>query len=273
MIKARVSAEEEAVRRAEVLSGNTTTSGEYVYSRSVHLVSNNKGGIGKSLVANWLAQYLTDSDRGPTAFDTDPSNPTFSRVKSLAVERFDMIDNRQFNAGKFDTLVQRVVSQPGPFVIDTGSDGFHAMWKYIEDLDLFNLLAEEGNMLMVHVPLAAVPDFEDTLFGFERIADLAPARSVVLWLNEINRPIGVSGTRLLDMPELRERESKLAGVVLNSRQRTGSFYGDAVGQMLSAKQTFREAIQSATARHDIATRRRLEQVRDEVYRQLGDIGL
>ena len=55
--------------------------------KEVHLISQGKGGVGKSLVASFLAQNLTDTnpDTPIHCFDTDPVNPTFSIPLRIAI--------------------------------------------------------------------------------------------------------------------------------------------------------------------------------------------
>ena len=40
----------------------------------IHFVLQGKGGVGKSMIAAVLAQYLTEHDRQPMCIDTDPVN-------------------------------------------------------------------------------------------------------------------------------------------------------------------------------------------------------
>ena len=47
-------------------------------SADVHLVLNGKGGVGKSLVATWLAEFLISRGRSVRCIDGDPVNRSLS---------------------------------------------------------------------------------------------------------------------------------------------------------------------------------------------------
>ena len=50
-------------------------------SADVHLVLNGKGGVGKSLVATWLAEFLISHRRTVCCIDGDPVNRSLSQYK------------------------------------------------------------------------------------------------------------------------------------------------------------------------------------------------
>ena len=53
----------------------------------VHLVLNGKGGVGKSVVATWLAEFLVSRGRSVRCIDGDPVNRSFSQYKALGAEK------------------------------------------------------------------------------------------------------------------------------------------------------------------------------------------
>ena len=58
---------------------------------NIHFVMQGKGGVGKSLIASYIAQYLRDRDVITECFDTDPVNHTFSQWKALNVEKIEIM--------------------------------------------------------------------------------------------------------------------------------------------------------------------------------------
>jgi CO dehydrogenase nickel-insertion accessory protein CooC1 len=56
-------------------------------SLDVHLVLNGKGGVGKSVVATWLAEFLVSRGRSVRCIDGDPVNRSFSQYKALPTAR------------------------------------------------------------------------------------------------------------------------------------------------------------------------------------------
>ena len=108
----------------------------------LHFIGGEKGGVGKSLVARTLAQYLLDNNTPCTLFDTDRSNPDLARVYGqvqlcrLAVfsegERFEDTANQVFSAA----IEQRVL-------VNLPAQVFPAMKKWYEDNELFTIAPEE----------------------------------------------------------------------------------------------------------------------------------
>ena len=67
----------------------------------IHIILQGKGGVGKSLIASLLTQYLIHKGNDPkkplTLIDTDPINKTFSRYERLPVNALDIIENEEIN--------------------------------------------------------------------------------------------------------------------------------------------------------------------------------
>jgi cellulose biosynthesis protein BcsQ len=63
----------------------------------IHFIGDEKGGVGKSLVARILAQYLIDHERPFPGFDTDPSHGALMRfyagyASPVVVDRYESLD-------------------------------------------------------------------------------------------------------------------------------------------------------------------------------------
>ena len=59
---------------------------------AIHLTLQGKGGVGKSLVAAVLAQYLKSAGRDVRCIDTDPVNRTFAQYAALNADRLQLRD-------------------------------------------------------------------------------------------------------------------------------------------------------------------------------------
>ena len=64
---------------------------------SINFIGGEKGGVGKSVTARLLAQYLIDKDRPFTGFDTDRSHHSFNRfyadyASPVVVDSFEGLD-------------------------------------------------------------------------------------------------------------------------------------------------------------------------------------
>lgn len=238
------------------------------FAKAVHVISNAKGGIGKSFIASTVAQYLARRESQPLCMDADPSNQTFHRVAGLNVKPISLLEDGEIAPEKFDAMVEAALEHDGPAVIDTGSSGFFPFWAYVTRTDAFEILADNGHPAVIHVPIAAKPDLDDTLEGFGQICKLAPDHSVVAWLNQRDQRIELDGRGFADLPIARENERKLIGVVEAQRQLYG-LHRDAVSTMIENGWTF------DVAESSLGTMKasRIRQVREELFEELERIGI
>ena len=235
---------------------------------AVHLVTTSKGGVCKSFDALCLAEFFLYSGREPKCFDADQANATFSRFEKLGVKRINLLRDNEINPGGFDAAIKEVVSTNGPFVIDTGSNSFFAMWDYIVSQDLFRLLAENGRPVIVHAPIAPGADFRDTLIAFGAMCAHAMPRSVAAWLNERDAEIDLDGHDFAELDVVKENADKLLGAVLVKNRRE-HFHRAAVRKMLSKNKTFAEEMYDAW----VLDKARLYQVRRDIFEQLARLGI
>lgn len=114
----------------------------------LHFIGGEKGGVGKSLVARTLTQYLIDREIPCVLFDTDRSNPDLARIYGKTVkcrlavfsegEKYEDTANQVFNTA----TSQRVL-------VNLPAQVFPAMRKWFEDNDLFDIAAEEEVKLVL----------------------------------------------------------------------------------------------------------------------------
>jgi CO dehydrogenase nickel-insertion accessory protein CooC1 len=94
---------------------------------TVHLILQGKGGVGKSVIATLLAQYLKDKELTVACFDADPVNSTLAGFAGLQVTKVDLIETtekgRRINPRRFDDLVEKIAGQPpeSHIIVGTGS--------------------------------------------------------------------------------------------------------------------------------------------------------
>jgi Mrp family chromosome partitioning ATPase len=60
---------------------------------AIHMSLQGKGGVGKSLIASILAQYLKHQNRSVECIDTDPVNRTFSQYRAVNASRLELLRN------------------------------------------------------------------------------------------------------------------------------------------------------------------------------------
>jgi Mrp family chromosome partitioning ATPase len=114
----------------------------------VHLVLNGKGGVGKSVVATWLAEFLVSRGRSVRCIDGDPVNRSFSQHKALGAEKLELVnEDGLIQRARYDALIERFASTSGVFVVDSGATAFLPFWGYIVESQVVRVLREAGGCL------------------------------------------------------------------------------------------------------------------------------
>ena len=110
-----------------MVTDNSNANGDGA-SADVHLVLNDKGGVGKSLVATWLAEFLISRGRSIRCIDGDPVNRLLSQYKALGAERLDLVnDDGLIQRARYDALIERFATTSGAFVVDSGATRISAV--------------------------------------------------------------------------------------------------------------------------------------------------
>jgi hypothetical protein len=106
----------------------------------IHLIGGEKGGVGKSLVARVLAQYLIDKQLPFLGFDTDRSHGALMRFYSgfaspVLVNRYEALD----------AIVEAAAAQPDRrILVDLAAQTHEPLAKWIEESGVLDLAEEAG---------------------------------------------------------------------------------------------------------------------------------
>ena len=239
-----------------------------VNSRAVHLSLQGKGGVGKSLVASWLAQYLSSRGDSPICVDADPINHTFASIQALEATVLPLARDVTIDVRAFDTLIERLVSESGTFVIDSGAATFLPLWQYLLENQVAQFLREQGRDLFIHMVIVGGAGLADTLNGLDQLCAASEERNVMVWLNEYFGPVAADGKQFSQMATAVRNRDKLSGSVLLPR-RSPDTYGRDIQDMMSAHLTFEQAINDST--FPLMSKQRLRMVQREVFAQLDQI--
>lgn len=186
--------------------------------KQVHFIVQGKGGVGKSLIASMLAQYLRQySNKRVFCFDTDPVNPTFSRYQALNVEIINISD-KQHNIIKreFDTLVDKLLDNGDNIaVVDSGAGTYKPLMAYFCENNLIELLQQQQGMeIFFHIPLYGADALEDTLRNLSAMLEQLPTAKVVVWINHDKNQIEFGGGRNFNQLEIYQKNAdRIVGVV------------------------------------------------------------
>lgn len=110
---------------------------------NIHFVGGEKGGVGKSLVARLLAQYMIDKQRPFLGFDTDRSHGALMRFYSgfaspVLVDRYEALDE----------IVEAAVAQPDrTILVDLAAQTHEPLAKWMDESGVLELAGEAGFVL------------------------------------------------------------------------------------------------------------------------------
>lgn len=111
----------------------------------IHFIGGEKGGVGKSLVARCLAQYLIDRNLPFLGFDTDRSHGALMRFYSgyaspVLVDRYESLD----------AIMEAAVDQPERrILVDLAAQTHDPLVRWMDESGVLNL-ADEMNIGIVY---------------------------------------------------------------------------------------------------------------------------
>ena len=106
----------------------------------IHFIGGEKGGVGKSLMARVLAQYLIDKQLPFLGFDTDRSHGALMRfyaayASPVAVDKVESLD----------AIVEAASEQPERrILVDLAAQTHEPLVKWMEDAGVINMAEEMG---------------------------------------------------------------------------------------------------------------------------------
>ncbi len=251
---------------SEVDIRSAPISGEH----AIHMSLQGKGGVGKSLVASILAQYMQNTNRQTECIDTDPVNRTLSQYKAVNASRLELLRNGNVDPRGFDVLMERLLTEDATFVIDNGASTFLPLWSYVIENRVMDLLKNGGKKLYVHTVITGGQALLDTINGFRSLAQSTEERNIVVWVNEYFGRVERDGKAFADMAAYVENADKVFGSV-HVTQRNHDTFGRDIEEVIAKKLTFDEAIREGE--FSLMTKQRLKVVQRDLFEQLAAIGI
>ena len=238
---------------------------------TIHLSLQGKGGVGKSLIASIMAQYLLQRGKTVRCIDTDPVNKTLSQYKALPTEQLKLLREGGVDQRGFDGLMEHLLTdETAIFVVDNGASTFIPLWNYILENNVHELLRNARRRLYVHTVITGGQALFDTLNGFSQLAESTAERNIIVWINEYFGRVERDGKQFADMKVFQENEHRVFGTVGITKRNQDTFGRD-VEEMISRKLTFGEAIRDSD--FSIMTKQRLKVVERDLFEQLDELAI
>jgi hypothetical protein len=169
---------------------------------------------------------------------------------------------------EFDLLMERFLTETGTFVVDTGASTFIPLWHYILENQALDYLQEKGKRVFIHSVITGGQSLNDTLGGFEQLAETTREKNLVVWLNEYFGAVLQDGSPFREMAVCKKHAGKVHGSVAIVR-RTADTFGRDVEEMICQKMTFDEALNGNG--FTIMAKQRLRVVQRDLFEQLDAI--
>ena len=233
----------------------------------VHFVLQGKGGVGKSVTAAFLAQFLGErGGESPTNIDTDPVNATFHGYKALNVKRLQIMEADEINPRSFDTLIEMIAAAKGDVIVDNGASSFVPLSHFLISNQVPALLGEMGRELVIQTVVTGGQALLDTISGFNQLVSQFPSEALfVVWLNPFWGPIEHEGKGFEQMKAYTTNKGRVSAIIQIPSLKKET-YGRDLSDMLQERLTFDQAIAQESL--TIMTRQRLKIIKGQVYGQM-----
>ena len=236
---------------------------------AIHLIVQGKGGVGKSMIAAFIAQYKLGKGKLPLCIDTDPVNASFEAYKKLNVQRLAIMQGDEIDPRRFDHLVELVAKTKADVVIDNGASSFVPLSAYVLSNHVPTLLCDMGHQLIVHTVVTGGQALLDTLTGLTQLIRQFPADvPFVVWLNPYWGPIELEGKSFEQMKAYREHKDRISAIIPLPDLKKETFGRD-LSDMLQAHLTFEEAM--ALSSITIMARQRLSIIKKQLFEQFSAV--
>jgi len=232
----------------------------------VHLVLQNKGGVGKSLVAALLSQYLQDRKTPLICIDTDSENATLASYRALPSRKIPLMEGGVINEKAFDSIMDMIPENPdAEIVIDNVTSAFGPLMNYLLEKRIFELLEDKGYELLTHTIVTGGQAFLNTIDGLGVLITRFPGSArFVVWLNEYFGRIEQDGKAFKEMKIYREHEERIKKVIAIPKR--SELFEQDMQEMLKAHVTFDETMRLAD--FQLMTKHRLQRIKKELFAQM-----
>ncbi|MCL4135225.1 UNVERIFIED_CONTAM: hypothetical protein GTU68_022667 [Idotea baltica] len=244
--------------------------------KKVHLVLQGKGGVGKTLTAVNIAQYIRDERKLPDCYDTDPINNSFLNFEGLKVSVINIIEENQVNPRLFDDLMEKILASNNDVVIDSGATTFLNILNYIHEFYILDMLKEAGFTVYIHVVLSGGQDLRDTLNGLSELInkfELDKEANIIVWKNPYHGQFLINGEKLEETEKYLDIKDRINGVVtindVPANQK--ATFGRDIEDLLERRLTYSEALESTD--FTIMSKQRLKILKNDLFKKMDAVNL
>lgn len=215
---------------------------------TIHFIMQGKGGVGKSLIASLLAQYLSITGELPACYDTDPVNNTFAGYRAFDARIIEIMEGDSIDPRGFDALLESLykLGDGTHAVIDNGAASFVPLGSYLAENDALALLLDAGHSVYLHTVITGGQALPDTIDGLTALASAFDGIPIVVWLNEYFGQITFSDGRTFeDFAQSSIFQDRLYAQIQIPNRNPATF-GKDLSELFAQRRTFVEAISDSS---------------------------
>lgn len=239
---------------------------------TTHWILQGKGGVGKSLVASVLAQYLIEHKYQPACGDTDPVNSTFHQIKDLDVQLIKIAENGVVVQRLFDPLFESILLSDTVSVVDNGASTFLPFAHFLKTNCILETMQQYEKQVFIHCVVTGGQAKDDTASGLASLVDLVKGTEsnakIVVWINEFWGTPTFDGKHLAETKWFKDARPVIQGVV-NIVQRSGDDFVTDIRLMTERHMTYRQIKESAD--FGLMSKSRIFNVFKDIYCQLDQV--
>jgi shikimate kinase len=239
--------------------------------RTIHLILQGKGGVGKSLVASLLCQYLLQNGHDILAVDTDPVNQTLTGYGDLAVKELEILKGDDIDRRKFDQLIEDILtSSADHVVVDNGAATFVPLCAYLKENQTVDFLCDSRMRVLIHTVFTGGQAMKDTADGLASLAKHFANVPLVVWLNRYFGEIAHDTKGFEDFKIYKDNKNKIVALI-RIPLKSAQTFGTDLEELFSRRQTFASAMADDSL--PVMTRQRLKIFWNEVCQEIDEAGL
>lgn len=213
---------------------------------TIHFIQQGKGGVGKSMIASILYQYLKNEGVEVIAIDTDPINATLSGYKEFQTTRLEIMEGDNIDQRKFDGLMEILfaLDERSHAIIDNGASSFIALTSYIKSNDAVEILKEHGRIVYFHTVITGGQAILDTVSGLKTLCMAITEAPIVVWLNSFFGKIAMDGKGFEDFKVYKDHHQQFSAII-KIPQGQATTTGKDLEEMYAKRQSFESCINSS----------------------------
>ena len=226
---------------------------------SIHFIGGEKGGVGKSLTARLLAQYMIDQQIPFLGFDTDRSHGALLRFYEGFASPV-VLDKRE----AFDVVVEAATEDPERrILVDLAAQTHEPLVQWIDDAGVIELAQELGITLTYWHVMDAGKDSVDLL---GKLLDrFGASLQYVLVRNQVRG----ADFAVLDQSGLQDKAMALGAKVITLKK----LHEGVVNKIDADSSSFWKATQSEPGGLGLMDRQRVKMWLRDAYREIESVGI